>query len=674
MGQASRIGITLQALGGRLGAQWERERRDTLFLMGATALAVLPHAGHLPAWVTIAFFLLFVWRLGLVLSGRALPGAAVGWLAGLACLAGVLAQYQTLLGREPGVAVLVLLLGLKLMEMRARRDLFVVIFLCFFVLLTSFFYAQTPWAAGGALLAVLALVAAMLTMQYGEREAPVGRRLRSAAVLLGQALPLAVLIFVLFPRLQTPLWGQPGEAPGARTGLSDTMRPGAVALLAESEEVAFRVRFDGAAPARALLYWRGPVLGDFDGTLWREFGSTGGAPRPPRIELPATAEPIGYTVTLEPSNQRWLLALDVPVALAPVAGRMPLVTPELLVLAHEPVTAALRYRFESSTTYRLGREEDPAALAASLALPAGYNPRTLALAADWRAAETEPARIVARALEMYRSEPFWYTLRPPLLGRDSVDDFLFGTRAGFCEHFAASFVVLMRAAGIPARVVTGYQGAERQPDDGSWIVRQSDAHAWAEVWIAGEGWTRVDPTGAVAPERIASGERARRDAPGFADAFDGSLSLLHGLSRRLDALSHAWTEWVLSYETSHQKRLLARFGFSFDSWHDLAGLLAAALMLTISAVALFTLHPRTPRDAAEAAYAAFCAKLARRGVARASNETARQLLLRADAALDPAQRAQAQRIVTLYNALRYAAPGEQTVGVRHLRQLVRAFG
>lgn len=673
MSRERRFELGLRALGGGLGAQWERERRDTLFVMGAIALSALPHAAHLPLWVTSTFFLLFVWRLGLVLSGRALPSAAVGLLTGLASIAALLAQYETLIGRDPGVAGLVLLLGLKLMEMRVRRDLFVVTCLCFFVLLTSFFYSQSLWAAAAALLAVMALVASMLTMQYGQREPPIGRRLRGAAILLAQAAPLALIAFLLFPRLHTPLWGLPGEGHGGRTGLSDTMRPGAVANLAESEEIAFRVRFDGVAPPRALMYWRGPVLGEFDGTTWRELGQRVAAARAPRIELPTSAVPLGYTVSLEPSNQRWLLALDVPTALEPVGGKLPRVTEDLVLLTDRPVTAPLRYHLESSTAYRLGTDEDEGSLAAWRELPAGFNPRARALAARWRAEEPDPDRIVARALTMFASEPFWYTLRPPLLGRDGVDEFLFEARAGFCEHFAASFVVLMRAAGIPARVVTGYQGAEQQPEAFDWVVRQSDAHAWAEVWIASQGWVRVDPTGAVAPARIERGERARREPGRGFSGFGSESSLLSGLYLRLEGFSRAWSEWVLSYGTAQQARLLARFGFSAGDWRELAGILAGTLMLIIAGVALFTLHPRAPRSPVEAAYREFCKKLAARGATRAEHETARKLLANAAQGLDPVQLEQARRIVFLYNALRYAAPQEQTVGVRHLRKLVRAF-
>ncbi len=669
----SRVAAALRTLAATMGGRWSRERRDSMFLLFATALTVLPHTGHLPLWASIGFFLPFAWRFALVLSGRQLPGAMLLAIAGIACLAGVLAEYHTLIGREPAVTVLVLMLGLKLLEMRARRDLFIVTYLCFFVLLTLFFYSQTPWSAAAALLAVTTLVATMLTMQYGEREAPFARRLRGALLMVLQALPLAALLFVLFPRLSTPLWGSPEDAPGARTGLSDTMRPGAVANLAQSDEVALRVRFEGATPQRRQLYWRGPVLSDFDGATWSEHRPGPQSASAPLVEVASYSPPLSYTVTLEPTNHQWLLALDVPTALEPVAGAQPGVSPELTVYAAKPIVRPTSYRFQSHTDYLLGRDESPGALAAALLLPEGYNPRSRELAANWRAADQDPRRLVERALALFGQEPFRYTLRPPLLGRDGVDEFLFSTRAGFCEHYAAAFVVLMRAAGVPARVVTGYQGGEPDPVSGAWLVRQSDAHAWAEVWLAAEGWLRIDPTGAVAPGRIELGERAQPAGSPFDFGFDPSRSFLGTLTLGLDALGQAWNEWVLSYETGHQKRLLARLGFSFDSWEDLAALLAGTMVLLIAAVALFTLHPRPARDPVQAAYLAFCSRLAAHGLRREPHESAAQLLARARPILASERFAQARRIVTLYNALRYAGPGEPTPGVRHLRRLVRSF-
>jgi transglutaminase-like putative cysteine protease len=668
----SGLRYSLRALGGRLGEQWERERRDTLFVMASILLAVLPHLPHLPWWTSAGFMTLFVWRFGLVMSGRWLPRDSVRWVAAIACAAAVFAHYETLLGRDPGVALLVLFLGLKLMEMRARRDLFVVIFLCFFLLLTAFFQSQTMLTGAITVAAVVALVTTMLTMQFGRRELPIGARLRSASSLLLQALPIAALFFVLFPRLEGPLWGLPDEARGGGTGLSESMRPGQISELTQSEDVAFRVRFESGVPGPGQLYWRGPTFGQFDGTTWKAHDRLV-APMPVPSLQGDPASTVRYAVTLEPNDRHWLFALEAPSRVEGLRPGAAMLTPDMLLLSRERINERLRYRIESTTGFRFGLNETALTLRNWTSLPGGYNPRTLELAERWRREETEPLALVQRALRMFGADPFRYTFRPPLLGRDSVDDFLFGTRAGFCEHYASAFVVLMRALDVPARVVTGYQGGELNPVDGFWVVRQADAHAWAEVWIEGRGWLRVDPTAAIAPERIERGSRVLRDAR-RANALGLDLPLLEGLRFNLDALANAWNQWVLSYDRGRQQRLLASLGLAFDDWQDLIGLLAAGLALLIGGVALLTLHPRRPRDPLERLYADFCERMAAAGIVREPHETSNQLLVRAERELGEDDAAKAQRIVALYNALRYgAAPGQAGDGVRHLRGLVHAF-
>ena len=663
---------SLLALGGRLGEQWERDRRDTLFLMGAILLAVVPHVAHLPWWAATGFFVLFVWRFGLVMSGRWLPRDSVRWVAALACGAAVFANYGTLLGRDAGVALLVLFLGLKLMEMKARRDLFVVIFLCFFLLLTAFFYSQTMMTAALTLLAVLGLMTTMLTMQFGRREVAIAARFKAAGSLLLQALPIAALFFLLFPRLQGPLWGMPEDAYSSRTGLSESMSPGRIADLAGSDEPAFRVLFDGASPDPAQMYWRGPVFGRFDGLEWTPL-TRPLAPLPlPSIEGDG-ASTVRYTITLEPNNRPWLFALEAPVRVDKLPAGAALLMPDMQLVTRERVNQRTRYSLESMTQYRFGMNETPASLRNWLELPASFNPKTLALAADWREQEHDPERLIARALGMFHAEPFRYTMQPPLLGRDTVDDFLFGTRAGFCEHYSSAFVVLMRAMGMPSRVVTGYQGGELNPVDNFWLIRQADAHAWAEVWLAGRGWVRVDPTAAVAPERIERGSRAIQRAR-HADLAGLDFPIFEGLRFNLQAMSNAWNQWVLSYDTSRQQRLLARLGFALDSWQDLVGLLSIGLALLLAGVALLTLHPRRPRDPVERCYADFCDRMAAAGIVRAPHETPRQVLARAERLLEAPQMVRARRFVALYNALRYGgAPSARREGVRNLRILVQSF-
>ncbi|MEZ5657737.1 MAG: DUF3488 and transglutaminase-like domain-containing protein [Burkholderiaceae bacterium] len=695
---ARRMSLPLRALGGHLGGDWERDRRDTLFLMGAILLSALPQFATLPLWASLAFVGMFAWRLGLLFSGRALPATWIRLVGAAACLGAVYAQYATLVGRDQGVLMLVLFLGLKLLEMKARRDLFVVLFLCFLLLLTSFFGSQSLVLALLSVVAIIALLAAMITMQYVGREAEVGRRLRQAAIIVLQAAPLALAMFVLFPRLATPLWGLSAGGGSASTGLSDSMAPGLVTSLAKSGATAFRVDFEGEAPAPANLYWRGPVFGYFDGRRWTRLHPGVLATN---FDIQVSGKPVRYTVTLEPNNQPWLLALDMPVSLGDVPGGEISVDATLTPVWSIPVQNRVRYTAESYLQYTAEADADLADMNAWLRLPNGYNPRTIALGERWvdEFPDDQAADRVERALRMFRQQPFRYTLQPPALGRHSADDFLFETRAGFCEHYSSAFVILMRSMGIPARVVTGYQGAERNPVDGFYVVRQADAHAWAEVWLRGRGWVRVDPTAAVAPERIETSNRLHPDSSRDEFGRPVTKGLWTTFKVNLDAVTHRWNQWVLQFDRGTQKRLIDRLGLAGDDWRTLAALLALAMVIATGLSALIALKNRPQRDPIGDAYHGFCSKLALLGHNRAPHETAAGFLSRIASRLDPKSRAQAQQIVGLYNRLRYGelsnprsvrerrvrnigdrkGPGEArkiihaNEGLRRLRSAVRAF-
>ncbi|MCL4746168.1 MAG: transglutaminase domain-containing protein, partial [Burkholderiaceae bacterium] len=521
------------------------------------------------------------------------------------------------------------------------------------------------------LVAVLGLLATMVTMQFGGRELSIARRFRAAANLMVQAVPIAALFFLLFPRLDGPLWGMPEDAHASRTGLSESMSPGQISRLGHSDEVAFRVKFDGAVPAPATMYWRGPSFVRYDGQTWTAPVRAALAQPAPQVE-PDASSLVAYTVTLEPTNRNWLFALEAPVRVeVPSSGAA--LMPDLQLVARERLSDRLRYRIESATAFRFGLGEPAGTLREARELPEGFNPKTLEMAARWRAQDDDPQRLVERALQFFVRERFSYTLTPPLLGRDGVDEFLFDTRAGFCEHFAGAFVVLMRAMGVAARVVTGYQGGEQNPVDGFWVVRQADAHAWAEVWIAQRGWVRIDPTSVIAPERIEFGSRRLRESA--RDALSGlELANWSSLRFRLDALANAWNQWILSYDHTRQRKLFSSLGLGLDDWRDLVGALTAGLALLLAGVALITLHQGRPREPVDRCYDEFCKRMSGAGVERAPHETAGHLLSKAERVLDPARMRDARRIVTLYNRLRYGAtPANRSESVRHLRTLVNAF-
>ena len=499
-----------------------RDARDTLFLLAVIALIVLPQVSHLPWWASVFTAIVLLWRGWLALQAQPLPGR--GWRLALlaAMLVATYATHRTLLGRDAGVTLVVMLLALKTLELRARRDAFVVFFLGFFAMLTNFFYSQSLLTALAMLLALLGLLTALVNAHMPVGRPPLARAARTAGWMALAGAPVMLALFMLFPRL-APLWGTPGDALAGRTGLSDSMRVGTIARLALDDGVVARIRFDGAPPPQSQLYFRGPVLSQFDGHEW-----TAAAPWPhatPGSNLRVQGEPVRYQVTLEPTHRSLLPTLEVTPDAPTGAGLEPLATSDLQWLVRGPIRDRVRYRARSYTHFQSGPERPVPALQADVALPPGSNPRTVAWAAQLRAdpalaAGGTPAFVQA-ALTRLRTGGYTYTLDPGVYGQNTADEFWFDRREGFCEHIASSFVILMRALGIPARIVTGYQGGERNPVDGDWTLRHSDAHAWAEVWQPGRGWLRVggarahQPGPAAAATAGPAGRHVRRHQPGL---------------------------------------------------------------------------------------------------------------------------------------------------------------
>ena len=448
------------------------------------------------------------------------------------------------------------------------------------------------------------------------------------------------------------------------------MEPGAIAHLALSDDIAFRARFTDPPPPMPQRYWRGPVLGQYDGRVWSELRPLLQVDSP--LLFRAHGAPLRYQVTLEPHGQRWLFALEMPLAAPSIAGNPAHISNQRELLAQHPVEQRVRYDAVSYADFQLEPAESPLLLQAWLQLPPGRNPRTLEFARHLRGQSGDDARLVQTVLDYFRNQPFRYTLNPPLLGADGVDEFLFATRAGFCEHYAGAFVVLMRAAGIPARVVTGYQGGEINPVDGYLTVRQSDAHAWAEVWLDERGWTRIDPTAAVAPNRIETNLAGALQRPllgeliGGLIQFDGAagswLRQWHTLRANWDALNNAWNQWVLSYSADTQKNLLQSLGFADPDWRTLAQLLGLSAVALL-ALMLLPLLRRRRIDAADALYSALSRRMARHGLARDMHEGPRaygRRLASSRSPLPAASKLAATRFLQLYESLRYGAIAENS--------------
>lgn len=599
-----------------------------LALVGA--MACTPLATRLPPWVFIVLGLALAWRYAHEYRGVRLPSA--WWLRVALVLSvaiGVYGHFGTLLGRDPGLALLVALVGLKCLELRTLRDDLLVLFLFYLVLAGGFLYEQTMlvglWAAATVLVSVAVLVHLNQPDALGGRQA-----LGLAAGLVLRALPIMLVLYVLFPRLSGALWGVPADAYAGLIGMPDSMRPGSLNLLSASDAVAFRVEFeDGALPPPRALYWRGRVLTHTDGREWTAPSAGRPATDPPLIAL---ATPLRYTIHLEPSNKPWLFALELPAEGPAGARRGPGYTLERPV----PVRERLSYTLISYTRYRTGGLTE-AERADALQLPAGLDPRVRALAMRLRRATASgnPRAIAHAALAYFRHDPFHYTLAPPRLGDDPVAEFLFETRRGYCEHYAAAFVTLMRAAGVPSRVVIGYQGGEYNPAGRYLIVRQADAHAWAEIWTPDSGWERVDPTAAVAPERVEYGMEALRRLNEQGLAFGVLPEALLARALELGAIARflrhvygywdyanlSWHRWVSGYGEQRQRALLERLGLRRLDPLEQAGWIVAATAGLLLLYAQAARHAaRRGRDPVARLYARFCRKLARAGLARAPHE------------------------------------------------------
>ncbi len=641
-----------------------RDTRDTLFVLAVISWVVLPLVNQVPIWCSMMGAAVVVWR-GF-LAWRNLPLPRTAWRLGLLALAVIatLFSYRTLLGRDAGVTLVVVLLALKTLELRARRDAFVVFFLSFFLMLTQFFYSQSLLTAAAMLLALWGLLTALVNAHMPVGKPPLWQAARMAGQMTLLGAPIMVVLFMLFPRL-APLWGLPGDAMAGRSGLSGQMTVGNIATLALDGSVAMRVRFDGAAPASSEMYFRGPVLTQFDGRRWSAALWLDQAPTPTPSKLAVRGHPIDYEVTLEPNQQPWLLTLEATPQPPKVPRNTPRLTSDLQWVLNRPVTELLRYQAQGFTRYQAGVEWTRTQLLPSLTLPFGLNPRTQAWANQLKQSQPDPRARVQAVLEHLRTGGYRYTLEPGEYGRDSADEFWFDRKLGFCEHIAAAFVIVMRASGIPARVVTGYQGGERNPLDDFWTVRQSDAHAWAEVWLAVDGWVRVDPTAAVAPSRTGSFKRLTTPGGLVGSALLGNVSPELALSLRAawDAVNNRWNQWVLNYTQSSQLDLLSRLGFDSPSWEDLVYVLCAIVVAASLIGAAWSVWERQQHDPWLRLLARARLKFTQAAMAVPPQSTPRQLVQMLQQQADArAQHPSWQAWLLRLEALRYAAKNPPPIG------------
>ena len=584
-------------------------------IFACLALALVAHLDSLPVWVPVTVAASGGIRLLLARRGRPAPprGVRLG-VAGFA-IALLFVQLRTFNGLSAGSALLALMAGLKLLETDTRRDIYVITLIIYFVSLAALLEGESFWLLA-YLIGVCWLTTATLLRLTTTLPVPDWRGcLRYSGRILSQALPLAVVCWLLFPRFAAPLWHLPDTPHSAGSGLSDTMSPGDIDQLVLSDEVAFRVHFAAAIPPPQERYWRGPVLHDFDGRTWRRSLSASRDTPPLQPQGPAYR----YTVSLEPHQHNWIFTLDWASHWSLPGASL---TGDYTLVQRDPVSRAIDVEATSYTRVRSSAPLDDVLRKRDTSAP-NRNPRSVQLAHTLRRAHPDDLGYVRAVLDMFTQQPFYYTLTPPKLPVDPVDAFLFDTKRGFCEHYASAFAMLMRAAGIPAHVVTGYQGGTFNRYADYWIVRQSDAHAWDEVWLEGHGWMRIDPTAAIAPGRVEQG---------LNDALSADEPLGHGWQRRtpwladarlrLDALRQLWRGRILFFDQESQQKLLEWLNIPEPDWQKLVIVLTAALTLVLCWLTWAVRREADPvrKEPLIRAYARLCAKLAAVGMPRKAHE------------------------------------------------------
>jgi transglutaminase-like putative cysteine protease len=656
---------------------WQLSRNGLFWVLFAFTCVVVLHLDHLPLWVTALAGLCVLWRL---LEYRGMvpfppwPFKAVLVAGSVAALT---MSYPSLLGLEPMLTMLVAGFGLKLLEMRHKRDAVVLVYLTLFTAAVDCVFTQRILDFSLVLLTYIIATAALVSInQSRTRSFSMGSSVIAFRI-LATALPLMLVLFLIMPRLGA-FWSIPVAKNQARTGVGETLSPGDISKLVGSDELAFRVRFEGEIPDRRRLYWRGLVFSDFDGRQWKQSNFYG--PDKPMLNqgdvgsIVRLGEPIRYTLTMEPSYRRWLFTLSTPES-SELGVRL---MRDSRLVSVDRISFRRNFDVHSWLDYQLEPEElHPHREELERSLPAGSNPETVRVAEEWTRETPDVDDLIVKVLQLF-NHSFIYTLEPPRLGTNAVDEFLWETQRGFCEHFASSFAFFMRAAGYPARVVGGYLGGEIHPSNNFVTVRQYDAHAWAEVWIEGRGWIQVDPTASVAPERV---EMSLADLFNDEEGFlaDSPLSLIRFRDFRLvnwivlnrDYLDYAWATWVLGYDSRQVEILERLLGKVSTARLGLLLMVAAAISLLPYLLIRLINRRRNKPDPRDALIRLFCEKMARSGVPRKTGEGIRDFAQRI-AAKWPQVEKQVMEIANSYIIQRYDDQAPQQIV--ELRRMVRRLG
>ncbi len=639
----------------------EPNKNILIFLLSSIGLIVFPHLYHIPPVLFGFFYLLLGWRFIGIWKPNWLPGRQLVFLLLIGAMALLYSQHQGLFGRDAGTNLFIVALGLKLLEIKKERDLYLISYMAFIVAASQFLYQQSILMAAYILLVCCLLLATLVYIN--SYKAQTLAALKTAMVIIVQALPIALALFILFPRVDAPRWMVFNEPHHAKTGLSDSMEPGSISELGLSEELVFRVKFSGAIPPSRQRYWRGPVLSYTDGKRW-----TQAVFHEPLTGPTVTGAAYQYTILMEAQDKNWVFALDMPQAFS---------SPLTMNAGYQLITLdnpdkRTEYKVTSYPDYNTGpinRSEYRAATQ----LPGEASANIKQLVSRLHGFDSAPDNFIKQLLTHFRQEDFHYTLTPPVLGEHPIEDFLFKTRYGFCSHYASAFVYLMRVAHIPARVVTGYQGGELNKVGGFLEIRQADAHAWAEVWLENRGWVRVDPTAAIAPDRI---EREitldRQMAYGISAAnnYTPAYTWLKQARQLWGSVDYKWQHWVINYDNKNQSRFLSSFGINDlkTTVYWMIGIIGA-----ISAVLCGFLLYQKPKntDHVLLSYNRFCKKLAKHGLFRETGEGVKDFAERVKIKL-PEQAESIDRITAVFIKLRYGQAATQE-DLQRLKTLVALF-
>jgi protein-glutamine gamma-glutamyltransferase len=631
-------------------------------------LVISPHLSRFPNWSIVLIMILFMWKIFCIDHQR---WQAPKWLLiiiSIVSMVGIFIYFGTLFGKTAGSIFLSIMLTVKLHESKSRRDYMLLVSLSFFIIVTNFLFSQSIFTVVYMLFTMIILIISLLSINQGSAKITLNYKIKFSVKLISLTLPLMLVMFVLFPRISGPLWKLPEEKQSALSGLSETMSPGDISSLIQSNALAFRVDFETPAPPQNKLYWRALVLWDFDGHTWEQ-----GKTNPSRVNMQflRSSKPVNYTITLEPHNKDWLYALDMPSSIPEKAKY----TNNSNLRYRDTINSLHQYSVTSILDYVIQPKISQWEKFTGLNFPLNSNPETLAMGQRLATQYKNNEEIVNHVLSLFNQQNFYYTLNPPLTpGFDSVDQFLFNTKRGFCEHYASSFTLLMRAANIPARVVLGFQGGTVNPLNQVMSVRNSDAHAWSEVWLKNRGWVRVDPTAAVAPQRIEQNLQAALDADELLDYNSlANNKLIKNVLFYWEAIDNQWKQWVIGYDYDLQQKLLQSILKKNIRLSDLLLIMVIAVTGTLIIISLYIMKPwrREKSDPVVNIYNRFCKKLSYQGVIRHVYEGPVDFSSRATQAL-PSQKSSIIMITQLYTTLRYQ-PLHNEKHLKQFKNLVKSF-